>query len=1074
MKSTQRIFLQVFVALAVLFGSCPRGHAGGGPTGVVVVYNPNDARSVTIANEYQQVRGISERNMVPYAFPTTTTFTRTTAWDFVYSLRATLKARGLESQLQCFALAGVAPLSSRTTSPRVDELSLHSFLYISPDLSEISSPWSSRSLLNKAYVKPADITGPAPNGTAAMTAITTYEGTRYWPVSSIGFPGKGGNNLREILGFIARAKARDGLKPTGGTIYWPLNGDVRSTTRAPEINQVKDIWQQRGIRFAAPLNQIWIADRLDIQGGIAGAIQLPDIGNAYMPGAWVDHLTSTGGGLEAVDGQMPCSRWLRRGADGTSGTMAEPFAIASKFTHANIHTHLRAGASLVEAFWQSIGTPAEIICLGDPLLQTFADFPNVSLTAPADGATVTGNVLIAATAAPTGGKTLESKLDLFIDGRRIAIGQVEETISATRTVRGFTVNTATLADGWHEVRVVAYNNDSVRTQSEAVRTINVSNARQSLALNGPATINPDGNATFTVTPVGLGELTSLTLQANGRTLATLPTSGGSANISGSLAPLANTWSVYAVGTHSNGQQVWSAPFTTTVDWPAQPAATNVALGGSQANVRYFNSTNGTGFNWDSSTPDVTTTFTGNDTTGSQDQQIRVTGGLCITPTNIPGVTFNSTTVAALKPGFEVKCWFYAPTDDFYEVAVMNLAWDNSGTASVAIDGTILPQNNYSFGPRRLSPGWHELRIRSILTVNNWTSTQVRLRGGVSQDFSIIIPSLSASMGSGSNETPPTINSVAQSPSPTTGTTVTLTANATGGGGDLTYHWSLLSAPPAVLARLGLYTEALTFSATGTSQPATTVTFTQPGNYLIGLRVAGATDSAFTTVPVSVQAAAPSMVIATDGYTSLVRGMPLNVYAYSKDQFGRRIDVTPTVPGNRTVNWTTTDPNGSFQNISATGERAQFVSTSALTANATFNITATGTNGRTGSALLSNIVVATNLSPITSGAAPFTITKPANSNALVFAASSSIDPESSMVNTGLRSPIYPVALLSFQWSVVSTPPGGTLALSGNDTQTITGVPSVPGPYTLRLTVTDQAGATLSQTMGFYVNAVGSFK
>ncbi|MEI6675255.1 MAG: Calx-beta domain-containing protein, partial [Verrucomicrobiota bacterium] len=560
------------------------------------------------------------------------------------------------------------------------------------------------------------------------------------------------------------------------------------------------------------------------------------------------------------------------------------------------------------------------------------------------------------------------------------------------------------------------------------------------------------------------------------TLATLPTSGGSANISGSLAPLANKWSVYAVGTRSNGQQVWSAPFTTTVDWPAQPAATNVALGGAQANVRYFNSTTVSGFNWDTSTPDVTTTFTGNDTTGSQDWGAITTGGLSITPTNIPGITFDSSTVQSLKPGYEVKCWFYAPTDDFYEVAVMNLAWANSGTASVAIDGTTLPENNYSFGPRRLSPGWHELRMRSILTVNNWTSTQVRLRGGVSQDFSLIIPSLSASMGSGSNGTTPTINSVAQSPSPATGATVTLTANATGGGGSLTYHWSLLSAPPAVLARLGLYTEALTFSATGTSQPATTVTFTQPGNYVIGLRVAGATDSAFTTVPVSVQAAAPSMVLSTNGYTSngysnWLRGLPLNVYAYSKDQFGRRIDITPTVPGLPTVNWTTTDPNGSFQNISANGETAQFVSTSALPADASCYITATGTNGRTGSAY-SYTSFATNLSPTAYGSAPFTITKPANSNALVFTALSSIDPESFMADPYLQSPLYPAVLTSFQWSVVSTPPGGTLALSGNDTQRITGVPSAPGAYVLRLTVTDQAGATLSQTMGFYVNADGS--
>jgi hypothetical protein len=1046
------VFIFVCLLLAV-----PAVIAGGGPTGVVVVYDQNDPRSVTIANEYQQVRGIPERNMVPYAIPTS--FSRTTAWDFVYSLRATLKARGLEPQLQSIALAGITPLGSGTTDDSGAMLSLHSFLYLSPNFSEATSPFASSESLQKAYVNPGDITGPAPNGTLAMTATTTYQGMRYWPVSSIGFPGKSGNSLREILGFLARAKARDGAKPAGGTIYWPLNTNIRSTQgRAWQINEVKEVWQQRGIRYQVTNAEIWVSDRPDVQGGIVGTERFTDIGNSYMPGAWADHLTSTGGALDSfTPGQTPCSKWLRAGADGSSGTFQEPGLIPGKWPLANIHTHLRAGASLVEAFWQSIYWPSEIVCLGDPLLQTFADFPNVSLTAPANGASVSGNVLIAATAAPTGGKALEANMDLFIDGRRIAIGQAGETIAVTRTLGGFTLNTATLADGWHELRVVAYNNDSVRTQGEVVRTIHVSNAAQSLVLNGPATVNPDSSATFTVTPVGLGDLTSLTLQANGRTLATLPTSGGSTNISGSLAPLANRWSVYAVGTRSNGQQVWSAPFTTTVDWPMQPAASTPKLGGAQASLRYFASTTGTGFNWDTSTPDVSTTFTGNNTSG-----------LFITPTNITGITFNGTTASSLKPGYEVKCWFYAPKDDFYEVGLQVNEWNASVRPSCRIDGILVPEYNKVFGPRRLSPGWHELSLRFSVENTNWTSAQVRLRGGASQDFDIIRPSVSASMGTGVAASTPQILSITPSASPVTGTTATLTANATIGGGTpaelagLTYHWSLVSAPSPV-----------TFSANGTAgQPVTTATFTQTGNYVIGLRVTGATDSAFATLPVTVQAGAPTLVLSTNGATTALRGVPLNVWAYSKDQFGRRIDITPTVPGNRTVTWTSNDPDGSFQNISANGETAQFVSTSA-TANATCKITATGANGRTGSATSSTLTIATNASPTAISSTLFSISQSGTTNAFTFTATVS-DPESDQTNSTYGSPAYPVALLSYQWSVVSTPPGGVLTLGANGRAAISGTVSTTGNYSVRLVVTDQAGATASQTRQFNVNPGGAIR
>lgn len=46
-----------FLLLTGLIAGQP-AFAGGGPGGYIVVFNPNDPRSVTIANEYQQVRGI--------------------------------------------------------------------------------------------------------------------------------------------------------------------------------------------------------------------------------------------------------------------------------------------------------------------------------------------------------------------------------------------------------------------------------------------------------------------------------------------------------------------------------------------------------------------------------------------------------------------------------------------------------------------------------------------------------------------------------------------------------------------------------------------------------------------------------------------------------------------------------------------------------------------------------------------------------------------------------------------------------------------------------------------------------
>jgi len=824
----------MFGILLVLQSSVP-ARAGGGPAGFIVVYNPNDPRSVTIANYYQRVRNIPERNMVPYAMPgygAGFVFTRTTAWDFVYSLRQTLAARGLNPQLQGITLAGVLPLSAAQVTPDPyyggSIYSIQSFLYLSPNYSQASFPATLQEY-NPAYAPPENFNGPAPTGTIALAASTVFSnqlmfasGTAtVWPVGCIGIPGTMGNSVKEILSYIDRAKSHDGVKPAGGKIYWPLNGDIRSSVRQFEINDVAPVWNARGIPFIvtgtanSSYNYAWVSNRVDIQGGVPGTMSWTDEGNTYLPGAWVDHMTSYGGYLDSysfMSAQFTGAHWLRMGVDGTAGNVAEPYANSDKCPHANIHTHLRAGASQVEAFWQSLAFPAEMFFLGDPLLQVFASFPVVTVSAPTNGASVSGTLAIAAAAAPTGGKTLETNLDLFIDGRRIAIGSTNEAVGASRTTGGFSLDTTTIADGWHEIRVVAYNADAVRTQNEKELAVTVNNQGQSITLAGTNSVNPNGTAGFTLTPSGLSDLTSLVLQANGRVLASLPLTGGTTNLSGTNAPLAGNWTLFAIGTRANGQQVWSAPFTTAASWPAMAATNNPPLGNAMADVRVFNSTTNSGFNWDTTPPDVVTKFYG--TTNAI--------GLNLTTGNFsPFLAF--TNVTSTWPGLEIKFWFYAPTDDWYE-------FGKSGDfTSYLLQLTVDGQTNNMlsqqvWGINHLAPGWHLVRLRTYGSAGG-TQIIVYVRGGASQDFVYGSPATMRSTDTNSNPSAdaPTISFVAPSASPVTGTNVTFTVNATIGGGSsnelagLKYIWTVLSAPSNTIYSTlynGSPTNKVTFSTNG--------------------------------------------------------------------------------------------------------------------------------------------------------------------------------------------------------------------------------------------------------------------
>ncbi len=1047
---THNILFRILAIMTLLTGLLPAtGQAGGGPSGCVVIYDPSDVNSLTIAARYQALRSIPDENMIPYVFPAS--FTRTTGWDFLYSVRQMLADRGIDAQLQTIAVAGAVPLSSGQTTPTGNVTSLLSFIYMSPSFGQASYPVSIWEPENAAFS--ADATAfraPAPAGTWSLSAATEIGGYRYWPVSALSYPGRNGMSPREILAFLERVRSEDGTKATG-TIYWPLNNDIRSETRAGQLGNVSEIWFSRGIRFSvvgsSTLATGWFGNRSDISGATVGLANFNVFnGNTFLPGSWVDHLTSNGGGFASfIPSQTSATQWLRGGASGTSGSISEPYAYGSKFPHGHIHTHLRAGASLSEAYWQSIQTPSEVMPLGDPLLQPHADFPVVSISSPSNGATVSGTIAISANASASGGKTLEPELDLFVDGRWVHIGSPEETVLATRTPGGFSLNTGSLSDGWHEVRVVAYNADSVRTQKEATVELIVNNSGGSLSLSGPTVINPDNTETFTVSVAGFTDLTSLSLQANGRTLASFPTTGGPVSVNlasvNTLAPLDGEWTLFAVGRRANGQKVYSAPLKTMVSWPAEQGVASPSLGAAAANVRYFSNTSAGGFDWNTTAPDATAALPADPV-----------NGIRITPTSIPGVTISDYTTK--KPGFQVDFLFYAPRDDWYELAFEFGDERRSQGREAFMNGRQLIEKNFLFQPRRLAPGWHTIRVRSGLNNSAWASWILRIRGGASQDFATFPAALIANEGSGSPGAAPLISPITAASNPVTGTSVSLTANATIGGGtpaelgSLNYSWTLLSGPRPV-----------TFSASDTNAArTTTATFVAAGEYLIGLRVAGPSGSAVASQLITVaQTPAGVPTIDLGPVTTFLRGDSIIMSAVTRDQFGLRMPVPATDPLLPTVLWSSNDPEGTFTSLTPDGEVVSFRSLSGASGNQSVTLTATGVNGRPGAASR-NITIAPNAPPVGITSQLFSMMQDGAGQAIWLSASLS-DPDGAVKQN------------SFEWVVVSTPPGQTLQFSeagfGGTWATFGG----PGTYVVRLNVTDSTGATVSSTQTFYIDGSG---
>jgi uncharacterized protein (TIGR03790 family) len=980
----------------------PNLHAGGGPCTYLVLYDSGDPNSVAVANYYQQARGIPERGMVPYDFfpPGRTNFTTSHMSDLIVHLRNVIQDRGMAGRVNGIAVAGTVPLFEAGPG---NGLSFQGRLLVGPTRT-ITNP------ANEIYRAPgSSVTSEIRDDKPYVfpgSSVTNF----FWPVSFVGFTGTGGNTPDEVFALIDRSKAADGLR-ADGTIYWPTNSNVRSSTREVQIPEATRDWDRLGINYKV-LPGTFVEGRPDILGQIVGTsdADFGILGNRFVPGAWADHLTSFGGKLNDLSSQTRCSAWIRAGAYGSSGTVSEPFAIEEKFPDFNIYSHFRRGASLAEAFWLSIKWAAEIICVGDPLMQPWAQFPQVTLNCATN---LSGTVFIGASATTSSPDGLETPFELAIDGRII---RANDTAIATWTGNGFTLDTTKLSDGWHDLRVIAYNNNAVRTQGEARRAVFVNNSGQSVTLTGPATIDRMGSNSYTVALSSIGDATKVTIQANGRTFATLPIGGGTINLAGSLFGYKGRTTLYAVATLGNGQQVWSAPLDVDVVWDPQPP-TNAAPGASIARVRYFSDTTSAGFDWDTTTPTATTNYAGLASAATASYRSLIFNNSSpFTPEN-----YNS------QPGFEATHYFLAPKDGLYEFLADNLRVSG---LTLEVNGQPLQHGTQDSGaniksvPIHLAAGLHTLRWRFKATASTY-KFEGWYRGGPTpgnlnaNNGNVLWNRLDSIVTFGpalDGNLPPQITvGPTLSANPVTGKTVTATVTATDPDNvtsALNYSWSKIDGPGKV-----------TFATNNSSAASTTtITFSRAGTYR--LRV-NAEDGGATAVGevTAVVAATPIKVALDPTIVEQRRGLTVFFSGFLQDQFNSFIPDAPLV-------WTATGgtitTNGLYTAPNIPGTYQVTASARGLSATASVNV-------------VSNYPPTVPIVSLTDFQS-YIRCRAAN-------VSDDLGPEN----------------LTYTWDTIGTPPA-PVTFDQNGTSTASEVKAYytkPGTYTIRVVVTDSDGASVSR-------------
>ena len=177
-----------------------------------------------------------------------------------------------------------------------------------------------------------------------------------------------GLTVDETIANLARSVAADGTHPTGTVWFMASPDEARSGPRRWAFSAAAALLRELGIAAEARDGVLPPRDAQVIGATIGCAdFDWSASGATILAGAWCDHLTSLGGALQPNGGQTPLTAFLRAGAAGAGGTVAEPLNHPFKFPSAFVHLHRARGLSLVEAVYRSMSGPYQYLVVGDPL-----------------------------------------------------------------------------------------------------------------------------------------------------------------------------------------------------------------------------------------------------------------------------------------------------------------------------------------------------------------------------------------------------------------------------------------------------------------------------------------------------------------------------------------------------------------------------------------------------------------------------------------------------------------------------------------------------------------------------------
>lgn len=549
-----------------------------GPENLFLVINPRQVDSVTVANHYAALRQIPPSNLFYLPFENTGgTDVETFRAAILKPIIAAIDRRGLTEQIDGIVYSSGFPVSIDFTADLPPEVrgkmpvppqgSLTGMTYLgnavnnknAPGYLSLKSNHYMRQMVNDAQTQPTQ-SFHSWYGWSEQGALLESGGERYLLSMMLAVNSDPGNTLQESLMDLRLSAKADGSKPKG-TIYFSETGDVRSKTRTPQFAAAIRELKSLGIA-AESIAENFPRGRRDIAGAVLGFADKNHVTEdiQIVPGALIENLTSYGGRFDKGHGQPLLTQFLRLGAAGSTGTIAEPLAIPNKFPHAFAQVHYARGCTLAESLYQAVHGPYQLLMVGDPLCAPWANIPAIEVPEIKQGQSIVrGKIGFEPIA--TVAKARVDSFELFVDGARVS-----------RCVPGekLAIDTAQFADGWHEIRVVGTLRGAIETTGRYIQFLRFANSERELTFAmKPSEVKPNQPLQIQAECAGA---TGLVLYCNGRII----TQQAGAKLNLTMAPdkMLNgvglgtgptIWRVIALGNGGGASHTISQPISVAIE-----------------------------------------------------------------------------------------------------------------------------------------------------------------------------------------------------------------------------------------------------------------------------------------------------------------------------------------------------------------------------------------------------------------------------------------------------------------------------------------------------------------------------